>query len=213
MATIKYIPLAIMLFDMICCTATLARGIQDSAYLKSPMVQRTEDRLTGELKNIPIGGLLEELIKNKQFDCAVKGQLKGVTSISFENLTVDEIIRKILRNNNYNYTILSNPEVADIDSTSGINVLTIYQGDTIVRFSRIASRTTADRKQISQPNAPQTIKGANDRKIAESDKRYSEEITKLDVEIRGFLDDMLDTRKMSKEEYQKAMNEIKANGK
>ncbi len=61
------------------------------------------ERLTGEVKNVPIKSLIEELLRKEGFQWAVKGNLTGQISMSFDHLSVEQSIRKIMRVNNFDH--------------------------------------------------------------------------------------------------------------
>ena len=176
-----------------------------SKYLIEPAVSWNGNRMSGELKNISIRGLLEDLIRNKQFGCTIQGQLQGTISIRFDNLTAEEVIRKIMRSKHYNYTIMSTTD------HPGIGKLTIYQGDTIVSFNKvpISARniiTGSNAKHLQPPPSPAKTKAP----APLSDERSAERLKKLDGEIKWILDDMLASNKMSQKEYEKALAKMKA---
>lgn len=192
---------------LIYCTQPIASEIKSPIYLKAPMVHWEENRLTGELKNIPVSKLLKDLISNGNFDCKISGQLPGSISIRFENLTTEEIIHKIMRSNNYSYTLLSTS--AETEKYSNITMLTIYQGDNVISFNRVPYRN----QPALTASVPSPAKKTDKRKAAPPDVDYAKGIKKLDQDIKGFLDEMLAANEMSREEYEKALTDIKTKAK
>lgn len=201
---------------LFCCLSANAAGNPSrSLYLKAPAVSWNGNRLSGKLENIPIGKLLEDLIKGGDFDCDVSGQLNGNISVRFENLTVEEFIRKIMRNKNFNYTILSSPSASETKEYSGIRKLTIYQGDDTISFTRVPHRFN---KQKATVKAIRTPTRATPQKPAagkrpQSAGNIAEDKKKLDQEINQLMEDMLKSKKISPEEYEKAKDDIKADKK
>lgn len=198
----NHIPFAVILLVALCCVQSYAGATRNPIYLKAPMVQWDGNQLTGELTNVPVNNLLAELISSKDFDCDVSGQIQGSISIRFDDLTVEEIIQKVMRSGHFNYTLLSAPASTEIEK------LTIYQGDSIISFNRVPSRSgTTVRSAIALP-AKKTPKSS---RATKSDAGYAEGIKKLNGEIKDFLDDMLESKELSKEEYEKALVDINTN--
>ncbi len=176
-------------------------------YLNEPAVIWDGDRMSGELKNVPVSGVLEELLRGRDGDCEIDGRLNGVVTISFRNLTVEQIIRKILSNNNYNYTILFStndapPEKAD---AAEVRELTIYQDNTAVRFARIERsplREAATAWAGSVSRAEEPPRSVRTVPLAEGD------IQRLDEEIKAFMDEMLAAEKIDRHEYESALKDV-----
>ena len=213
---IKFIPSAAVILVWICCVNPYSSEAKQSRYLKPPTVQWNGNRLTGELKKVPVSSLLVDLVRSNNFDCDVSGQLPGTISISFENLTIEEIIHRIMRGNNYNYTLLSTPASADTKDYPSIAEIAIYKGDSIITFTRVPIGTQIDQmggkaKHIQPPSpAPNKVP---DSQTSLSGEHYAKQKKKLDGVIKGFLDEMLESKEMSKAEYEKALADMYAHTK
>ena len=192
-------------------------------FLKEPAVKWNDERLTGEVKNAPVKNLITELLRMAGYNWEVIGKLEGKISISFDNLTINESIKKIMRLSRYNYTlILEEQEPVDALSSQHIKELTVYQKDQRIRFSRT-------QKQIDEPKKEKIKKASNRgtqktvaalpakskpnkqkiRNTRQSDPT-KEEIAAVDKEIRAFADQMLAEKKITQEEYNELIRGIEA---
>ncbi|RJQ80845.1 MAG: hypothetical protein C4519_09435 [Desulfobacteraceae bacterium] len=176
-------------------------------YLTEPGVKWNNGRLSGELKDVPVSGVLRDLLQGRDFGCTVSGVLPGNISLRFENITSEELIRKIIRNNRYNYTLI----VGGADSANGgvaaVSELTIYQGEAIVRFTRVPARIERPLRQSSMTGEP-SFNYANDNQAVQTSKAPPADIEQLDQEIKSFIDQMLASGKISREEYQQILAEM-----
>jgi type II secretory pathway component GspD/PulD (secretin) len=177
-------------------------------YLTEPLVKWENNRVSGEVKNVPVSGLLQELVQGRNSGCRMDGVLQGTISISFENLDPEDIIRKIMRNLNYNYTMIVNsPEPSDSGGIAGVSQLTIYQGSGTIRFRRVPLKVESPAEQ------PERISPLPARKASGKETSQAEPITggsleALDTKIKEFMDDMLSSGKINKKEYDKALSEV-----
>lgn len=181
-----------------------ARSRGRLAFLTEPRVQWKADRLSGELRDVPVGAVLEELLRGRAYDCKVDGVLQGTLTIHFENLTPEELIRRIMYTHQYNFTMIeTHPEASDAGGVAGVSRLTVYQGDTTVRFTRVP--VSAARTVQKRPLPAGSASGVESpRTIPDTDGK----IDALDQEIKTFLDNMLTSDKITREEYDKALKEV-----
>lgn len=193
-----------------------------SRYLKEPAVKWENNVITGELKNVPVKDLLEELLRKEGSNWEVIGDLKGTLSISFDNMTINDSIKKVMRLGHYNFTLIfDSDELADKPLPHRIKYLTVYQKDKIIRFSRTSQLTVASpKKQInkSPKAAPQgtTAVSPVPKHLAERKQRTNtppsgptkKEISALNEEIKAFADEMLAAKKITQEEYNELVGEM-----
>jgi hypothetical protein len=186
-------------------------------YLAEPAVKWNGGRISGELKNVPIKGVLEDLLRGESYDCTVSGELKGNISISFENLTVEASIRKIMRNSNYNYSIVTSGahKTAGTDRSGGINELVIYQADSTIRFARVLRAQTVVSSAVPMPSEPiaamKPLPRSEPSEPVAVDKPLRQPgkgIEHLDNEIKAFMEELLAANKVSREEYEQALNDV-----
>jgi hypothetical protein len=201
---------------------------QGSSYqfLKEPAVKWTDARLTGVVKNAPVKNLITELLWMTGSNWEVIGNLEGKMSISFDNLTIDDSIKKIMRISRYNYTLIfEEQEPIDSMGSHHIKELTIYQEDQRIRFSRTARQLPAPKKKkvkiarkpvIGKPAAFLPAEPpAKKPKLLNSQRSEPtrEEIAAIDKELRAFADEMLSEKKITQEEYNELMKKIEVGNK
>ena len=117
-------------------------------FLKEPAVKWNDERLTGEVKNAPLENLITELLRMAGSNWEVIGNLEGKVSISFDNLTINDSIKKIMRLNRFNYALIFDErQPHDSKNSHRIKELRIYQGDQRIRYSRTAKLIPAQKKQ------------------------------------------------------------------
>jgi hypothetical protein len=192
-------------------------------FIKEPAVQWNDERLTGEVKNAPVKNLITELLQMAGYNWEVIGKLEGKISISFDHLTINESINKIMRISRYNYALIfEEQEPIDPMSTQHIKELTIYQKDQRIRFSRTQKQiNTPPQKKItkaSNPGTPKSVATLPAKPAAKKPKirntRQSEptreEMAAIDKEIRVFADEMLAEKKITQEEYNELIGELEA---
>jgi hypothetical protein len=196
------------------CSRAFAGGNQSRlSYLKAPAVKWEDNRLSGELQNVPVRELLADLLRSDGFDCNVSGALQGVINITFDQLTVEEIIRNIMRLKNYNFTLIqTQPESSAAGSFSEVSELTIYQANGLVRFSKVPLSERAPdtiHPVIRSSTVAKITTGHADRPL-QSTVRDTRDI---DREIRAFMDEMLANGKISRAAYDKALTDMDGLGK
>jgi hypothetical protein len=192
-------------------------------YLKQPAVKWSGERLTGEIKNAPLASLLTELLRMEGFNWEVIGNLGGTISVSFDHLTINDSIKKIMRLNRFNYALIFDERPSrDANSTHLIKELTIYQRNQKIRFSRTADQIPAPKKKkvktaretnpskiIAAMPAKPVVKKSNIRKTQPS-KPTKEEMAAIDKELRAFAEEMLAGKKITQEEYNEMVGETEA---
>jgi len=100
----------------------------DFRHLKSPEFKWEDSRLTGEVKDVPVIELLEELSWKEGFELKIFGKLDQKTNVAFDHLTVEECIKKIMRTTGLSYIIISGgAESSDTESSYRISKLIVCQ--------------------------------------------------------------------------------------
>ena len=195
----RFFPLLILL---ICLVAgfpdheTLGQG--RLKYLAEPMVTYEDELMSGEVKNVPVNDLLQELLKGRDAECMVTGKLEGGVSIRFNRETSQEIIRRIMNVKSYNYTLV----VHGSDSnTAGVKVLSVYQGDAVVRFE---TRPGVSKIIVNSP--PRTSSDSKKARNIAGTATTNENFKNPEDEIKEFLNDMLASGDISREEYETVMS-------
>jgi hypothetical protein len=189
-------------------------------FLKEPAVKWNDERLTGEVKNAPVKNLITELLRMAGSNWEVIGNLTGTISMSFDHLTINDSIKKIMRLNRFNYALIFDEGQPHGSKNSHlIKELTIYQGDQRIRFSRSAKQIPAPGKRnfktARQPGSGR-IAALPAKPPAEKPKKSqtlptgptTEEISALNKEMKAFADEMLSEKKITPEEYKELIGEL-----
>ena len=194
--------------------------------LREPAVKWNDGRLEGEIKNAPVKNLITELLQRagtKGTNWEVIGNLKGNINISFNNLTINESIKKVMRLNRFNYALIFDEwQSQGSKHFHRIKELTIYQEDQAIRFYRTSKQIQASREINSErtrkpatskptvvlPASPAAAKPKTQgTRPAEA---TSEEIAAMDKELQTIADEMLADEIITQEEYDALMEEIEA---
>ena len=193
-----------------------------SRYLKEPAVKWENNLITGKLTNVPVKGLLEELLRKEGSNWEVIGDLKGTLNISFDDMTINDSIKKIMRLGHYNFTLIFDlEEHTDKPLPHRIKYLTIYQNDKIIRFSRTSRiALAANNKQITKPPkaarqktdaVSPTTKSPAVRKQSKNtlpSDPTEKEIADIENEMKAVADEMLAEKIITHEEYKELIGEM-----
>ena len=216
---IRHLTALIILLSVVLSTTAMAGS---SRYLVAPAVKWENNRLTGAVKNVPIQTLLEELLGKEGYQWEVKGNLSGKIGLSFDDMTIEESIRKIMRLGKYNYALIhSTPASPENSSSPQIKELTIYQKDDTIRFSRTSQKFAVPSKKanirtVRKPRKPKkTAASVTDRAIVHTkakklipEKPSNEELAEMDRQFKEMADEMLAAKEISQEEYAQMMKEM-----
>lgn len=184
---------------------------QLAGYLKSSGVRWENQVLHGEVKNVPVARLIEDLMRDEHFDCSASGALPGTISMRFDGLTVEESIRKIMRTNHYSFSLVLHPASAGNDADpQQVHELRIYQGIDVVRFAK-TQRPAASRPAIAAAAAPPVMgprPAATGRAAKALTDAAATDRQQLDREIILLMEELLSQQKVTREEYDQAMREM-----
>jgi hypothetical protein len=173
------------------------------------MVTWNDNRLTAELKNLPVKGVLKDLMSGEGFACQVTGDLEGTISVIIDNLTVEEAIHKILRNRRYDYTMILAEPGSPGGWHSAVSEVTIYQGANTVRFTQVPKGLPAAELKRAEPAPTPTPAFASTKEPPDRTTRATEdELEELDRELKSLMDEMVGEKKMSRQEYDEALRTI-----
>ena len=232
--------LIIRLFSILTISFYLALPIQALAgnggpggrYLRAPAVSWQDGRISGEVRNAPVQGLVEDLLRSGGYEWYVDGKLPGQISITFDGLTPAESVHKIMKQSDFNFAMIrAGAETTDGGVDMDIAQLTVYQPNGYVRFKRTAQKTTAVNSNSTRinPTVPLTRAAATKRstqvkapaaqpvRVAPKATRPEpppkteltpEELAKMDKELKAVLDEMLAAKQISEEEYRQLMEEL-----
>lgn len=167
-------------------------------------VSWNDNRLTVRLKDAPVKKVLEELMESEGGGCQVTGDLQGTISMAIHNLTVPQTIHRIMRNRRLDYTmILGSPGLPD-GIHAFVSELAIYQGDTVVRFVRVADHGLAARPKRVEPR-PAPVRQRPEKSPVPAAAATEGKNEDIESEIKSIMDEMLADEKMSKPEYDEVM--------
>ena len=199
-------------------------------YLRPPAVTWQDDLISGDLKNVPVQGIVEDLLRSGGYEWDVEGSLNGQISISLDGLTVAECLRRILKRSDANFAMIqADTGSSDKGLKTGIEKLTIYQKDGYVRFLRTSRKITASKYTRQRSTIPKTRASAikhppkTKQPPAKSAKRPSKSVkpkavkppdmspedhAMMDKELKSMLDDMLTENQITDEEYRQLLEEL-----
>ena len=230
-----YSLLAISFYLVLSIIATAGNGGATGRYLRPPAVIWQDDLIRGELKNVPVQGLVEDLLRAEGYEWDIDGNLEGQISITFDGLTVAESIRRILKRSDVNFAMIQSiADPSESGAGTDIEELTIYQKDGYVRFSRTSRKITATNNPSMMPAIPLAHSDANQRppkvnpqplaptkqtikteppKPFEPADMTAEERAIMERDLKAMFDEMLANKEITKEEYRKLTKELDTPGK
>jgi hypothetical protein len=186
---------------LLCSQAALAAEEHPGPHrLGGSTVSWNGNRLTVALTNAPVKGVLKDLMTSDGYVCQVTGDLPGTVSITLENLTVMQAIRRIMRNQRYDYTmILAEPGSPDAQ-TAVVTELAIYKDKSVVRLVTVPKNAVAAQPgPVGPPPVP--VEPPADKTPVPSTVATEEALKSLDSEIKALMDEALAEEKMSQAEY------------
>ena len=149
--------IVIFLWMLLPLQGVAGNGGAYSRYLRPPAVTWQDDLITGDLKDVPVQGIVEDLLRTGGYEWDVEGSLNGQISISLDGLTVAESLRRILKQSDANFAMIQSdtgPSGTGLDTN--IEKLTIYQKDSYVRFSRTSRKITTSKNTRQRVTTPKT---------------------------------------------------------
>ena len=125
-------------------------------YLKDPQFKWEDERLSGALKNVPVKDLLEELSRKEGFQLDIVGDLNQKVDISFDHLTLEQSIKKIIRLTNLNYIMILDGEgVSEEKGRHRLEKLIVCQKDNRAQSSRAhCTRPVQQKRRVEKKPAP-----------------------------------------------------------
>ena len=215
--TSRFTVLIILVFGLLGAQVLTTHSKPVFRYLKAPQVKWENNRLTGELHDVPLNDFLEELALWEGFQLVMIGDLTHNISLSLDHLTIEETIKKIRRQTNLNYIIIFDEEKSsEPDRRFLIEKLLVFQKAGGPRRTTSHHRKIQDQKQqpgqkrpsdlkkdrpSSQPEPPSPYKerpglqdepaepsGSEPDQVAISQDKASPE--KVEVEFEGDLNDL-----------------------
>ena len=188
-------------------------------YLKDPQLKWEDERLTGELRNVPVKTLLEELSRKEGFELEIVGDLDQKLDISFDHLTLEQCIKKIMRLTNLSHVIISDVEGQPEDKALyRLNKLIVCQKGEKSRSSRThRTRPVRQKRRVEKKAVPDDEEAISSPTEPSGASRQRPKATprKSEVEFEGSLEDVEDyveemsrEGRISPEEYKMILEKI-----
>ena len=225
---------AIMICLFVNSQALAGNGGPIGRYLRAPAVTWQGGRISGDVRDVPIQGLVEDLLRSGGYEWYVEGRLQGQISVTFDGLTLAESVRKVMKQSDLDFAMIqANAESPDVGQGASIEQLTIYQTAGFVRFSRTENKVTAasstgqrltdfDTHTAAMQSSPQVkassgLPAKATPKTAKSEPANktamtAEERAKLDKDLKDMLGEMLLEKQITEEEYREIMEEMEKTG-
>ena len=189
-------------------------------YLKDPQLKWEDERLTGELRNVPVKDLLEELSRKEGFQLEIVGDLDQKVDISFDYLTLEQSIKKIMRLANLSHVMILDVEGQPEDKALyRLNKLIVCQKGKKARTSR-AHRTPPVRKKrrVERKTAPDDQEeaissspepsGSHKQRPKTIPRKSEVEFQGSPEDLKGYVEEMSQEGRISLEEYKMILEKM-----
>ena len=191
----------------------------DFRYLKDPQLKWEGERLTGELKNVPVKTLLEELSRKEGFQLEIVGDLDQKVDISFDHLTLEQCIKKIMRLTNLSHVIISDVEGQPEDKALyRLNKLIVCQKGEKSRSSRTHHTPPAQKKRRVEKkpapdeeeaiSSPPESSGAPRQRPKATPRKSEVEFEGSPEDLKGYVEEMSQEGRINSEEYKMILEKI-----
>ena len=231
MGMIRYIGVAAIIFCLILPARTSAGNkVPAGRYLRAPAVTWQDGRISGEVQNVPVHGLVEDLLRSGGYVWSADGALQGQISVTFDALSPTEGLRKVLKSSDLDFVMIQ-ADAGSPGAPGGVefSLLTVYQASGKIRFKRTSAKavpadpvrqtppipeypaSTEPNPQLprARPVAPAITPPQNAAKgQARNIQPSPEELAEMDKELKVMLDEMLKEKKISAEEYRQLVKEM-----
>lgn len=172
-----------------------SEGNPVSHYSKYPQLKWKDKRLSGELSNCPVKILLEELSQKEGFQLEIIGDLNRKLDLSFDHLTLEQSIKKIMRLSNLSYVMILDVEGQSEDKALyRLNKLIVCQKDKSAQSS-MTHRTPPvrqNRRIEKEPPPNEKEEAISQSPEASTEHRQHQKRTpkKSEVEFEGSPEDL-----------------------
>ncbi len=187
-----------------------------SRFFKNSQLQWSGNRITGQLQNVPVKSLIEEILQTDGFRWEIWGEVSGNISISFDQLTVQQCIKEIMRLNHFSYAlILEDEQLLGSIKTNNIKKLMIFKNDDIIRFSRTPQKRLVRQKmKIEEKSVPEkgVAVSLQPKSLSKKEKhrqrlskKYKVDFEGTSQDLKNFVNELLIENRISSDEYEKIM--------
>jgi len=194
-----------------------------SHYSKYPQLKWKDERLTGELSNCPVKTLLEELSQKEGFQLEIIGDLNQKLDLSFDHLTLEQSIKKIMRLSNLNYVMIFDVEGQSEDNALyRLNKLIVCQKVKKAQFSssRTQRRRPVRQKRRIEKEPPQNEKEeaifqsselftGHSKRQNKAPKKAAMEFEGSPEDLRSYVEEISRQGLINSEEYEMILEKMK----
>ena len=213
--------LIILLISVLSLQVFAGEGKPVPYYSMYPQLKWEDERLTGGLKNVPVKTLLEELSRKDGFQLEILGDLKQKLDLSFDHLTLEQSIKKIMRLSNLSYVMILDVEGQFEDNALyRLSKLIVCQKDKSAQYSRThRMRPERQKRRIEKKPPPNEEEeaisqspepSANRRQRPKKAPRKSEvEFEGSPEDLRSYVEEMSKEGLINSEEYKMILEKMK----
>jgi len=184
-------------------------------YLRPPAVQFNNGKLSGELSHVPLKDLIYELLRKEGALWEIQGELRGQVSVSLDNLTIAQSIRKVLHSNNLNHVVIMDGTGSKgIDIPMRIMELIVFPDEEEVRFNRTLLTVNKENPALSYggPSLP-TLGNRSKVEVEPTVEITSRPIPDGNFDesykaMKNFLERLLEEKQINSEEYNSLMGNM-----
>lgn len=214
--------LIILLIGVLSLQVFAGEGKPVPHYSMYPQLKWEDERLIGELSNCPVKTLLEELSRKEGFQLEIIGDLNRKLDLSFDHLTLEQSIKKIMRLSNLSYVM-----ILDVDGQSEnkalyrLSKLIVCQKDKSAQSSssrtqrtrpvpqkrRLEKKPPQNEKEeaISQSSEPSTEHRQRQKKAP---KKAEMEFEGSPEDLRSYVEEMSREGLINSEEYKMILEKM-----
>ena len=146
----------LLLIDVLSLQVFAGEDNPVSHYSMYPQLKWEDERLAGELSNCPVKTLLEELSQKEGFQLEIIGDLNQKLDLSFDHMTLEQSIKKIMRLSNLSYVMILDVEGQTEDKALyRISKLIVCQKDKSAQSSGThRTRPVQQKRRVEKNPAP-----------------------------------------------------------
>ena len=210
--------LIILLIGVLSLQVFAGEGKPVSHYSMYPQLKWEDERLTGELSNCPVKTLLEELSQKEGFQLEIIGDLNRKLDLSFDHLTLEQSIKKIMRLSNLSYVMILDVEGQSEDKALyRLNKLIVCQKDKSAQSSRThLTRPVQQKRRIEKeplPNEKEEAISQSPEPSTERRQRQKKAPKKMEFEgspedLRSYVEEMSREGLINSEEYEMILEKM-----
>jgi len=213
--------LIILLISVLSLQVFASEGKPVPHYSMYPQLKWEDERLSGGLKNVPVKDLLEELSRKKDFQLEIVGDLNLKLDLSFDHLTLEQSIKKIMRLSNLSYVMILDVERQSEDKELyRLNKLIVCQKGKKDRSSRthrtppvlqkrrVEKKPSPDDDEEEAISSPPKPSGAPRQSPKATPRKSEVEFEGSPEDLRSYVEEMSREGLISLEEYKMILEKM-----